>query len=151
MERLNFSKISFDSTNFIYLIERNAEFFQIERSIFTKLSDQKVNIILSAIIYAEILVKPFKTNNQRTINVYLDLFKKLPYSRFINVTPEISINAAKLRGLYNLKTPDSIHLATAISEKSEYFITSDKQILKLKELDSMLILNPKAFNNLLKI
>lgn len=39
-----------------------------------------------------------------------------------------------LRVNYNLKTPDAIHLATAIEHKADVFITNDKQLKKVKEI-----------------
>ena len=39
-----------------------------------------------------------------------------------------------LRTKYGVKTPDAIHLATAIEHKADVFVTNDRQLKKVKEI-----------------
>lgn len=52
----------------------------------------------------------------------------------------IAQKAGLLRQLYSgLKTPDAIHLATAIAAKADRFVTNDQVIMSIKEIDGTLI------------
>ena len=51
---------------------------------------------------------------------------------------EIAKRASGLRANYNIKTPDSIQLATAIESSCDYFITNDKK-LRIKEIETVMI------------
>ena len=42
--------------------------------------------------------------------------------------------ATELRVRYSFKTPDAIHLATAIEAKADRFLTGDHQLARCKEL-----------------
>ncbi|MCD4792495.1 MAG: hypothetical protein K8R54_04620 [Bacteroidales bacterium] len=54
----------------------------------------------------------------------------------LNMNVPISIKAAKIRAESNYKTPDSIQLATAITESYDIFLTNNKR-LKSKEIKSI--------------
>jgi predicted nucleic acid-binding protein len=42
--------------------------------------------------------------------------------------------ATDLRASYGFKTPDALHLASAIEEKADVFITGDSKLAKCKEI-----------------
>ena len=46
----------------------------------------------------------------------------------------------------NIRTKDALHIACSINTKSDYFITTDKQLFNLK-LDEIQIINPLTFLN----
>ncbi|GMO43836.1 MAG: PIN domain-containing protein [Treponemataceae bacterium] len=46
----------------------------------------------------------------------------------------------------NIRTKDALHIACGVYTKSDYFITTDKQLTKLK-LDEIKIINPLSFIN----
>ena len=55
------------------------------------------------------------------------------------------------RPIPEINDPDDIPLLTsALNEKAETFVTGDKEILRLKQLDEMVILDPRSFWELLK-
>ena len=56
----------------------------------------------------------------------------------IPVSFDISIHAGVLRGETGMKTPDAIHVATAMKEKCDVFFTNDKQIKTPKSLERIL-------------
>lgn len=50
------------------------------------------------------------------------------------VTADIVEQATELRVRYNFKTPDAIHLATAIEEKTDLFLTGDRALARCVEV-----------------
>jgi predicted nucleic acid-binding protein len=47
--------------------------------------------------------------------------------------------AASIRARYRLRTPDAIHLATAILEGVDVFLTNDRDLLQVREVPILLI------------
>jgi predicted nucleic acid-binding protein len=47
---------------------------------------------------------------------------------------------------YNIRTKDALHIACSVYTGSDYFITTDKQLYKLK-LNDIKIINPLTFLN----
>lgn len=52
---------------------------------------------------------------------------------------DILIQAGILRGKTGMKTPDAIHVATAIASKCKIFLTNDRRIKMPKGLDKVLL------------
>ncbi|WP_296621566.1 PIN domain-containing protein [Marivirga sp.] len=48
---------------------------------------------------------------------------------------EVSRRAANLRANYNIKTPDSIQIATAIEKNADFFFTNDKNLSRVNEIE----------------
>jgi predicted nucleic acid-binding protein len=47
----------------------------------------------------------------------------------------IGEGAARLRARYGLRTPDAIHLATAVAARAEAFVTTDRRLARVRELE----------------
>lgn len=57
--------------------------------------------------------------------------------KLFNVVPEVILKAITLLEKYNLKTLDSLHIASAIIWKAELFVSADKrQIVAAKKAGS---------------
>jgi predicted nucleic acid-binding protein len=56
------------------------------------------------------------------------------------VSLAIADSAARLRARYNLRTPDALHVATAINAGCQAFLTNDNTLKRVTEL-SILILD----------
>jgi predicted nucleic acid-binding protein len=55
------------------------------------------------------------------------------------VSPAIAEVAAQLRASYNLQTPDSIQMATAISGGASFFLTNDVRLPSLPGLEVLVL------------
>jgi len=43
--------------------------------------------------------------------------------------------AARLRGSYGIRTPDALHLATAVVTGADAFVTADARLFRVTEVD----------------
>lgn len=59
---------------------------------------------------------------------------QMPNLSVYNVNEVIAEEAARLRAVYNLKTPDAIIVATAIIYKADVFLTNDHRLAVIKEI-----------------
>ena len=56
-------------------------------------------------------------------------------TRIVDVTAAIIERATELRARYGLRSPDAIHLGTAIDEGADVFITGDATLARCTEID----------------
>ena len=122
-----------DTDPIIYLTEGNASFKDSIASLFKATEAADARLIASELALSEVLVLPLRRHNAELIGAYARLFETtidaLPVSR------EVLLLAADLRARTPvLKTPDAIHLASAIVRQCDVFLTGDQQLRRCSEL-----------------
>lgn len=122
-------KYYLDACIIIYLIERVSGF---QDKLFKKLP-AKANIVTSDLTRLECRVKPLQISNDQLIKEYNYFFSNS--IEIQKVSPEVIDKATEIRSNYSIKTPDSIHLASAIVSNSTYFLTNDKRLSSFKEIE----------------
>lgn len=128
------AKVYLDTSPIIYSVEKHADYWQILVSLWQSLKNSEIEVFTSELTLLETLVQPLKQNNQILVAAYETLLtqteiKLLPISR------EVLREAANLRAVQNLKTPDAIHAATAFSANCEYLITNDNGFKRLSNIN----------------
>ena len=128
-------KIYLDSAIIIYLIEQVDPY----HSKILPLFSEDVIFVSSHLSLLECSIKPTKENNIQLIEDFNTFFYKI-LNNFEPILLPIIETAIELRSRYNVKTPDAIHLATAIQTKSALFLTNDKRLnrfdmISIKTLD----------------
>ncbi len=92
-------------------------------------------MIVSTLLYVEILES---TMPAKTMELFDALMKKIRVVRNVAVNLEIAKKAQAIRNsISSLKTPDAIHIATAIVSKAIVFHTFDKKLIKLSGQDEV--------------
>lgn len=133
--------IGIDTAPFIYYIEEHDLYLPLVEPIFQAIDNSNLNAVTSVITLLEVLVKPMREQRSDLAGQYRYL---LLHSRNLTIaesTVEIADRAAQIRAKYNVRTPDAIQIATAITNKASVFLTNDSlpkiddiEILKLDEL-----------------
>ncbi len=96
--------------------------------------------VVSSVVFAEISFHVARRDAD-SVSEILYLIESLPNLRVIPVTQEIATLAGSLRGKYRKKIEkkltyfDCIHIATAISEKCAKFITGDRGMRDISEIE----------------
>ena len=124
------SRIYLDANVLIYLTEFDRDKTAALRALIGGYESAQAEFITSDLAYTEVLVRPIRAQHADLILAYerlLTVFvKSLPVSR------EVLCLAAKLRaGTPAQKTPDAIHVATAMLANADVFVTGDKDIKNL--------------------
>ena len=139
-------RIFMDTAPLIYYIEDSHQpCSKILDMLFEMNSNMQVLLTTSTIALLEVLVIPLKTGNVELAEKYRSLLCQSDTFEMWSIDAEISTKAAELRAKYRLKTPDAIQVAAAICRSSDYFLTNDKQLKVVSELD-MLILDELVDN-----
>lgn len=135
--------IYLDSNIWIYDAEENTEFLALE--VFEKISLIQAQIICSPLTISECLSGPLKDNKHELINLYSTLFNTSNNITFEIIDKHLGFGIAHVVATSKLKTIDATHIATAVSGDCKFFITEDKQILKLKKFENVKIITPQEF------
>jgi predicted nucleic acid-binding protein len=124
-----------DTAPFIYFMEKNPKYEKPLDAFFSLMSQGKIRTITSAMTLAEVLVKPYQRKQWKLAEMYESIFEETAELTLVSVDAGIGRLAAKLRASYSLLTPDAIHMATAMMQGAEFFLTNDKDFRKVDSTD----------------
>ncbi|WP_414568313.1 type II toxin-antitoxin system VapC family toxin [Nostoc sp. CCY 9925] len=119
------SVIYIDTPVVIYSVEWNPDYYSLLQPLWLKFQTGEIQIISSELILMETLVLPLKNNDTFLLNAYEELLLS-ENMQLVPISQPVLRQAANLRATTNLKIPDAIHAATALSVNCNQFITNDK-------------------------
>ncbi|MFK7933401.1 MAG: type II toxin-antitoxin system VapC family toxin [Saprospiraceae bacterium] len=123
--------IFLDTAPLIYLIEGVSPWFETIRPFFEASSRGEFITITSALTLQEVLVGPYKKQQTELAIRYKNVLTKAQNLTILPIDEQVAEQAAIIRAKYNIKTPDSLQLATAIVHQSDYFLTNDEQLKRV--------------------
>ncbi len=118
-------RLTIESSLFILALENNQE-FPLAAELFRILSKSKAEAYASVLVIIELMNKTYEVGSLERIPAQLDFISGGGLIALVNVDRAIALKAAEIRAKYHLKTPDAIHLATALEQNCELFLTADK-------------------------
>ena len=131
--------IFLDTAPLIYYIEDNYLYSRVLDIFFELNLKMAVQLTTSTITLLEVLVIPMKTNNSVLAERYKSLLCQSDTFKIWDIDVEIAVKAAGLRAKYRLKTPDAIQIATALCRFADYFLTNDKQLKIVSEINVLIL------------
>ncbi len=131
--------IAIDTDVLIYFYEDRKGLGDSAEKILRAIDIGKVLGVFSSVGITELLTLPLREERQDIVDYYRDDLYNFPNLRIVPIDVTIAENAAKLRAIYGLKTPDALHLATAIVTGAEFFVTNDKELKRVKEIKIQLL------------
>ena len=126
--------VGLDTAPLINYIEDRPTYAKMLAPFFEALKNNKVQVVTSVVTLLEVLVHPIRNNDTELAERYRTVLSESTGFAVYNVTRQIAEEAARLRAFYNLRTPDSIHMATAIVKGAKYFLTNDLSVPSLPGL-----------------
>jgi predicted nucleic acid-binding protein len=131
--------VGLDSAPLIYFIEENQTYLEMTDAFFEAMVRGEFRVVTSVVTLLEVLVYPLRQGNRILAQQYRDILFNEVGLMTIEVSPAIAEEAAQLRASYNLQTPDSIQMATAISGGASFFLTNDVRLPSLPELEVLVL------------
>lgn len=132
--------IFIDTAPVIYYIEANLQYGQLAKDIFDFLQSEKIQAFSSVLTLTEVLSKPIETGNEKLSRKFADFLKHGKNLTLIEISTNIAENAGVLRGKYSyLRTIDAIQLAAAIQNGIDTFLTNDKKLKSIKEINVLVL------------
>jgi predicted nucleic acid-binding protein len=137
MELKQFSNqtIFIDTSPLIYYIEENPQYLRFLRRFFLANEEYGYFFISSVITLMEVLVLPLRYKENELVQKYETILTNSKAIKLIAIDDEIAKVSARLRAEYSLKTPDAIQLATAVVYSADTFLTNDKRLKTVKEIN----------------
>ena len=142
LNKFHSKTIGVDTAPIIYFIEKGI-YFKIMRSFFEELLEGHFRAITSVITLLEVLVQPYRYENKHLIEEYKEILLYADNLSIVPVCNEIADKAAELRAKYRVRTPDAIQIATAIHGEASIFLTNDKTLKKIQEIDVITMFDMK--------
>lgn len=128
-----------DTVPFIYFTEKHPAYFDKMQVIFKNLTESDIDILTATLTLTEVLMKPIQAQNKYLQNEYRSLVMNTRNISPIVINTTIAIKAAELRAQYNLKTPDALHLATAIASGADAFLTNDNGFKRVADIKILIL------------
>lgn len=130
--------VALDTAPVIYFIEKHPLYVDMMRSFFQAVTKGECAAMTSILTLLEGLVIPIRQHDTNLAREYYNLLFKTDITT-ISLFPSIAEEAARLRAFYNIRTPDSIQIATAISGRASFFLTNDTHLPSLSNLKTLVL------------
>ncbi len=128
IEDLGSGPVGLDTPPFIYFIEEHSKYLSVVRPVFNAIAKGRLSGVTSALALLETLVQPYRVGNAPLAEQYEALLTRSYGLRLEAVTSPVLRAAAQLRAAHNLKTPDAIHIATALIANCPVYLTNDRDL-----------------------
>lgn len=146
-EKLLGKTVFLDTAPIIYYIEGKQPVYKLAlNDIFSENSKGNIFFATSALTLLELLVQPLRLKRSDLVKKYKNILTTSANLKIIDLDPETSLIAAKLRAAYNLKTPDAIQVASSIISGSDIFLTNDKQLSAVQEIRVLVLADEITIN-----
>ena len=116
--------IYLDSSVCVYLMEDYGDLTDVVEQL---MREHPNEFCASALVRMECLIKPLRDADIALESSYRRFFESLPV---IDITAAVFERATRLRASTGLKTPDALHLATAVEGGCEALWTGDADLAK---------------------
>jgi uncharacterized protein len=128
------SRIYLDACSIIYLVEAANPFHAaIANRLRPHGAASTSRLITSRLSCLECRVRPLKNSDQQVLDSY-DGFFGADRLLIVEIAAEVVAGATTLRARYGFKTPDAIHLASAIEADADIFLTGDSSLARCTEI-----------------
>jgi len=139
LSRIRSKTVGLDTAPLIYFIEDNRKYREIIHSFFEDLDRGEFSVITSTLTLTEVMVHPLRSGNHRLATRYRDILLNQNNLLVVPITVEIAEIAAELRARYQIRTPDALQIAAALDKNVQFFLTNDKRLSSIKELEALVL------------
>lgn len=123
-------RVYLDSAPIIYLVENVSPYVN---RLIEKLSSEDMCQICSDLSRLECRMKPLRDRESALVNAFDTYFDEI-IGETVPLSRTVIDRATEIRARYGFKTPDALHLASAIIAQCDLFLTNDKQLQKFNEI-----------------
>ena len=128
-----------DTAPLIYLFEEHERFFPPVRHILDEAHATGAQLVSSMVTYIEVLGVPTREGDIKLASRYRQF---LTNSESLSIYPlniSVADEAVRLRAQHKLRTPDAIQVATAIVCGIDYFLTNDRDLARVRDVEVVVI------------
>ncbi|MBV8200561.1 MAG: type II toxin-antitoxin system VapC family toxin [Acidobacteria bacterium] len=123
-----------DTMLFVYHFEEHPQFGPGASRLLRAAEHDRLRLVTSVLTLMEVLVVPKREGQLQLCQRYRELFASFPQLTVLPIDPPVAEVASDLRATYVLRSPDALHLATAIVAGAEAFVTGDRRLQRISAI-----------------
>ncbi|MGH9199432.1 MAG: type II toxin-antitoxin system VapC family toxin [Acidimicrobiia bacterium] len=131
--------IGIDTAAFIYYYERTLRYLPVTRLLFRGLATGVIAGVTSPVTLTELTVRPLALGQRQLVNLYTAVLSQHPHMLIQDITLSTARMAAELRARHGVRTIDALQLATALGAGATGFVTNDRRLSRVTELDVLVL------------
>jgi len=135
----SYQVLGFDTMIFIYHFEDHPLFAPLTEPLFEAIERGDLSAEVSVLLAGEVLAGAKKAADNEMILRYRHIFGEFPNLTLHETDMQVMDKMSDLRVAYDLKTPDAIHVATALLNGAQAFVTNDAGLKRVNELDVLVL------------
>ena len=124
---------------FIYLWEHNPRYLDIVKILFRYLKRPEVQGITSIITLIEVCVYPQRQGRFDLVQAYEHALLHSQQMRTFPIHISIARRAVALRAQYGIRVPDALQIAAALEAVATAFVTNDRRLAKVQDLQVIVL------------
>lgn len=128
MDDLGSGPIGVDTAIFIYFIEAALPWLPLVMPLFRAVDSGQRELVTSSITLLEVLVVPYRANDNTLAAQYEALLTNSRGVRLIDMTRNQVRQASRLRAMTGMRTPDALQLSAAQEAGCSVFLTNDRRL-----------------------
>lgn len=121
------ARVYLDANVVIYFVEAFPEYLPQVEALFAAVVAADAVLVTSELTLAEVLVKPMRDGRDDIVREY-EAFLTSGEIELVPISREVLRQSASLRANLRMKTPDAIHVATAVAHGCTVFASNDAGI-----------------------
>jgi predicted nucleic acid-binding protein len=128
-------RLFLDTAPVIYFVEQHPKYFAAVREVFKLLQNSFLVGVASPITLAECLVRPYSLGQTQLQQNFIELLTDNNNIEFVLIDKQnVILEAAQIRGRYNIQLPDAFQIAVALAARCDVFLTNDAILKRITEL-----------------
>lgn len=135
----SFQRVGFDTPVFVYHIEQASRWAAPASAALGAMTDGRFAGMTSVLTLLEIAIKPLRLGRPEIADAYEALIGDITNLAINNVDVRSARIGAELRATYGLRTPDSLQIAACFVNGAEAFVTNDRRLRRVKEIDIVVL------------
>jgi predicted nucleic acid-binding protein len=135
----SYQVLGFDTMIFVYHFEDHPLFAPLTEPLFEAIDRGDLAAEVSVLLAGEVLTGAKKAVDNEMLLRYRHILGEFPNLTLHNVDMRVMEKMSDLRAAHGLKTPDAIHVATALLNGAQAFVTNDTRLKRVNELDVLVL------------
>lgn len=127
----NGARVLLDTSVLVYGIQVHPQFGAAAASVLVRIQASEIIGLASTVILTELMVPAHRRGQEALGAAIVAGLQTYSGLHLLPADAAICIEAARLRAKYNLRTPDAIHVATALTGRADGIVTNDRRWRRL--------------------
>ena len=133
------SALYLDAAPLVYYVEENPTYVKVMDVVIDLIESKPIQAFSSVILIPEVLMLPRRLGKTELVKTYQAILLNSRAFQLKVVSLQIATRATDLRAQYNLRTPDALHVATALETSCDAFLTNDLELKRVTEIKVLVL------------